>query len=142
MTSFTPVNNTLYLVEQYARMGDIEAIKLVDYSVFKKQTINELCSKLRKYVGSSDLSGVTSDKIIECINYIYMQLDKQFTWETSQFIIYAQCYYNKEGYCIHRIQSKETQNMTLVYCYELAQIAKNEGITIQHCIEELERPKN
>lgn len=135
MSSFTPIRNTLHTLEQYAKMGDIEAIKLVDFSVFKKSEIRDISSKLHKYNASSNHDyGVGFEAIQACIDYINEQKNEVFTWETSQLIIYSQCYYDNSGECLHKVQFKDTQNMSLVYCSELAIHAKNEGKFIEHFI--------
>lgn len=132
MTAFTPVKNTLYLAEQYAKNGDIELIKLVDFSAFQKSEIRDLSSKIYSFICSKYDNSVDPNKIQQCLDYINDQIKKIFTWETSNFIIYSHCYYDDSGDCLHKVQAKDTGKINIVYCSELAQLAKDEGRTIVH----------
>ena len=132
MAAFTPVKNTLYLAEQYAKNGDIDLIKLVDFSEFTKNQIRDLSSKICSYICSDYDNSVYPDNIQKCLDYINDQLMKVFTWETSNFIIYSHCYYDDSGDCLHKVQAKDTGKINIVYCSELAQIANDEGRTIVH----------
>jgi hypothetical protein len=132
MAAFTPVKNTLYLAEQYAKNGDIELIKLVDFSAFQKSEIRDLSSKIYSYICSKYDTGVHPDQIQKCLDYINDQHKKVFTWETSNFIIYSHCYYDNSGDCLHKVQAKDTGAINIAYCSDLARLANDEGRTIVH----------
>lgn len=132
MAAFTPVKNTLYLVEQYAMNGDIELIKLVDFCVFDKRELRNLYSGINSYICSKYDTGDHTNKIQQCLDYINDKLNKVLTWETNNFIIYSHCYYDDSGYCLHKVQHKDTGEINIVYYSELAKLAKDENWNIDH----------
>ena len=132
MAAFTPVKNTLYLAEQYAKNGDIELIKQVDFSAFQKSEIRDLSSEILSYICSKYDNGVDPNKIQQCLDYINDQFKKIFTWETSNFIIYSHCYYDNNGDCLHKVQAKDSGAINIAYCSDLAKLANDEGRTIVH----------